>query len=89
MRRAARVDGNHAEIRDAFRQCGCLVESLASVGRGVPDLLVTKLGCVALIEVKHGKGTLTPAQRGWHGKGWPVWVVREVADVPEIVRRLR
>ena len=89
MRRAARIYGNHAEIRDAFRQCGCLVESLAYVGRGVPDLLVTKNGVVRLVEVKHGRGALTPDQQAWHGKGWPVAVVRDVADVPEIVRRMK
>lgn len=83
-----RVDTNHAEIRDAFRQCGCLVQSLAELGRGVPDLLVTKHGVVALIEVKYGRGELTPDQVAWHGKGWPVWIVRDVSDVPRIVKQL-
>lgn len=92
MRLAARVDTNHREIAAAFRQCGCLVESLAPLGRGVPDLLVCRnvpgwpsRGVVALVEVKHGKGTLTPDQVEWHGKGWPVWIVRDVSDVPLIV----
>lgn len=86
MRRAARTDANHGEIRDAFRQCGCLVESLAPLGRGVPDLLVSKHGRVVLVEVKHGRGTLTPDQVEWHGKGWPVWIVREINDVPIVVK---
>lgn len=40
MRRAAKVDDNQAKIVAALRKRGHLVQSLASVGNGVPDLLV-------------------------------------------------
>ncbi len=42
-RRATRPhgkDANHDAIADALRACGYLVQSLAMVGAGVPDMLV-------------------------------------------------
>ena len=56
MRRAARVDGNHAEIVDCFKKLGCSVLSLAAVGKGVPDLLVAINGITWLVEVKMPNG---------------------------------
>ena len=77
MRRAAKVDGNHAKIVAALRAVGCGVVDLSAVGCGVPDLLVT---CpthphdMVLIEVKDeaqpaNKRKLTPAQEKFHA-GW-------------------
>ena len=56
MRRASRVDGNHAEIVDCFKKLGCSVLSLAPLGKGVPDLLVAINGITWLVEVKMPKG---------------------------------
>ncbi len=56
MRRAARVDGNHAEIVDFFKKLGCSVLSLAPLGGGVPDLLVAINGITWLVEVKMPNG---------------------------------
>ena len=56
MRRASRVDGNHAEIVDCFKTLGCSVLSLAAVGKGVPDLLVAINGITWLVEVKMPNG---------------------------------
>lgn len=54
MRRAAKVDANHAEIVAALRGAGCSVVSLASVGAGVPDLCVaTPRGETWLMECKN------------------------------------
>ena len=39
-RYAARQDGNHAEIVNDLRAMGFSVESLASVGKGMPDIAV-------------------------------------------------
>lgn len=75
MRRAARTDANQAEIVTALRKSGCQVESLAKLGRGVPDLLVSRAGKLKLLEVKTKRGDLTPDQRRWHAL-WPVHVVR-------------
>jgi len=56
MRRASRVDGNHAEIVDCFKKLGCSVLSLAPLGKGVPDLLVAINGITWLVEVKMPNG---------------------------------
>lgn len=71
MRRAAKVDTNHAAIVETLRKAGCSVQSLAAVGQGCPDLLVGRLGRQYLLEVKDGaripsQRRLTPAQEEWH-----------------------
>ena len=58
----ARVDRNEAEIIKALRAIKCSVVRLAAVGRGVPDLLVSKAGRTLLIEVKTQKGKLNELQ---------------------------
>ena len=85
MRRAARVDSNHSEIVDTFEHCGCVVLSLASLGRGVPDLLVyqPRTGRFWLVEVKTRVGKLRDGQVKFKGK-WPVVVVRTVDEVIEL-----
>jgi Holliday junction resolvase len=71
MRRAAKVDANQPEIVQALRQAGACVQSLAAVGKGVPDLLVGYEGNTVLIEVKDGSKPrsarqLTDEQIEWH-----------------------
>lgn len=80
--RAARVDANHVAVVEALRKAGANVQSLASVGDGVPDLLVGIRGKLALFEVKDGKKPqskrcLTLAQIAWHERwaGYPVCIV--------------
>lgn len=82
MRRAARVDANHKEVVEALRGAGAVVQSLAAVGHGVPDLLVGFRGQTILIEIKDAKKPpserrLTEDQIKWHGawRGGPVAVV--------------
>lgn len=75
MRRAAKIDLTQSSIVKALRQSGCQVQTLAAIGRGVPDLLVGRASRLWLLECKTGKGDLTPAQRAWHAL-WPVHVVR-------------
>jgi hypothetical protein len=78
VRRRARLDGNHPEIVAALRQVGAAVESLAPMGRGVPDLLVGWRGKVVLLEVKRPGEALTPDEARWH-RLWadqPVVIVR-------------
>lgn len=82
MRRAPRLDGNHADVVNSLFSIGCKVQSLAGCADGVPDLLV---GCpdgrLIVIEVKDGSlppshRVLTVPQEKWHAwwKGWPVYV---------------
>lgn len=89
MRRAAKVDDNHAEIRAAFRALGAEVVDCSHVGEGFPDLLVGWRGRVLLVEVKDGSKPvrlqkLTPAQTvfhaGWERVGCKVHVVTNEAE---------
>jgi hypothetical protein len=60
MRRAAKIDANQTAIVDALRAAGATVQSLATVGGGVPDLLVGVRGKTYLLEVKTPKGKRNP-----------------------------
>ena len=69
--RAARTDGNHAEIVLAWRQAGAFVQSLAAVGCGCVDALVMHTGRIFVVEIKNGAKCeshrqLTPAEKQWH-----------------------
>lgn len=85
MRRAAKTDANHAEIRDYFRSKGCIVVDMSSFGRGVPDLLVQIGGLTMPVEIKTAKGKLTEAQ-----KKCPLMmrVVRDKAGADETIATL-
>ena len=61
MRRAARTDGNHADVVKALRGAGMAVRSMAGVGQGFPDLLVAFRDTLVLLEVKDG--SLPPSER--------------------------
>jgi hypothetical protein len=75
MRRAAKVDANHAEIVEALRKLPCEVLSLAQLGNGTPDLLALFRGRLVLLEVKKPGEKQNAAQLAFAGR-WPVSVVR-------------
>ena len=52
--RAARIDANQPEIVKALRDVGAFVQSLATIGKGCPDLLVAFRGKWHVLEVKDG-----------------------------------
>jgi hypothetical protein len=54
MRRDCRVDANHLDIAHALRRAGVHVTSLAAVGNGVPDLLLSFRGRWFVAEIKDG-----------------------------------
>ena len=58
MRRAARVDDNHAKIVASLRLVGCTVLDLSAVGQGCPDIMVGLAGVNYLIEIKDGRGEI-------------------------------
>lgn len=71
MRRAAKVDANQEQIVSALRAAGATVQSLAAIGKGVPDLLVAFRDGMHLLEVKDGAKppsarALTDDQVRWH-----------------------
>lgn len=54
MRRMAKVDRNQAEVVEALRKAGWHVAITSSLGDGFPDLVVSKGGWMAYVEVKDG-----------------------------------
>jgi len=73
VRRAAKTDANQTQVISALRAAGAKVESLAAVGKGVPDLLCQYEGTFYLIEVKDGQKPpsqrkLTDDQVKWHSE---------------------
>lgn len=60
-RRAAKVDANQAEVVAKLRALGVSVQSIAPLGKGVPDLLLGFRGRNYLIELKDG--SLCPSAR--------------------------
>ena len=88
--RAARVDSNHVAVVSALRAAGATVQSLAGVGKGVPDLLVGYRQNTLLMEVKDGhkspsKRQLTEDQLKWH-REWNGGTLA-VVDGPEAALR--
>ncbi len=89
--KAAKIDANQDQIVTALRAAGATVQSLAGVGKGVPDLLVGYKGQTLLLEIKDGfkppsARLLTEDQIRWHGswKGGALAVV----DSPDAALRM-
>ena len=80
------MDANHAQIVKDLRKAGAEVESLAGIGLGVPDLLVSYRGVNYLLEVKREDGTLRVSQIEWM-KRWrgQVDVVRSSQEALEAI----
>lgn len=95
MRRAHRLDGNHAELVAAFEKMGCSVMSLAGLGSGKPDICVGLGGMQIMCELKDGskppsKRKLTKDEERfrmtWTG-GYKI--VEDLAGVAETVALLQ
>lgn len=92
MRRAAKKDSNHNQIRRALEDAGYVVHETHQLGGGFPDLTVggicrrTGQRRVWLVEVKDAKGTLTPDEEAFHAL-WRdmVHIVRTVDDAYRLV----
>jgi soluble P-type ATPase len=90
--RAAKIDANQPEIVSALRKVGARVQSLAAVGQGVPDLLVSFRGDLYLLEVKDGskppsKQALTMEQIVWH-RDWAGADLHVVNSVDSALRAI-
>jgi hypothetical protein len=91
MRKAAKIDANQKQIVAALRQAGCSVQSLATVGKGCPDLVVGRDGKNFLIEVKDGAKVpsakkLTEDEKRWH-QNWSgqVAIVEDVDQALQLI----
>jgi hypothetical protein len=89
--RAAKIDANQEAVVTALRTAGASVQSLASVGKGVPDLLVGYKGQTLLMEIKDGfkapsARLLTEDQLRWHHN----WLggALAVVDSPDAALRM-
>jgi Holliday junction resolvase len=84
--RAAKVDKNQGEIVDALRKAGASVQSLAAIGKGCPDLLVSMRQQMFLMELKTGKAKPNEFQQRWH-LDWqaPVHVVYSAEEALRVV----
>ena len=92
MRTSARTDANQDEIVKALRSIGALVISLAAIGKGCPDILVSWKGVLVLMEIKDGskppsQRKLTPMEVDFFDKwsGSPIFVVESVNDAVSIL----
>jgi Holliday junction resolvase len=91
--RVAKVDANQPEIVKELRKIGAFVQSLASIGKGCPDLLVGFRGKWHLFEVKDeskpvAKRKLTADEIAWiweASKRGPVYVVESTEQALKIV----
>jgi len=85
-----KVDTNQREIVTALRTAGATVFSLASLGKGVPDLCIGFRGLTILLEIKGPKGKVNPAQAEWHARwgGSPVVVIRSVDDILPLIKNM-
>jgi hypothetical protein len=83
-----RIDANHNEIAEGVRAVGAEFQSLASVGRGCPDALISYRGVWYVGEIKDGSKSpsrqkLTPDEEKWHARfspKAPVHIWRSLED---------
>ena len=92
MRRAAKVDDNQEQLVYELRRLGYSVQSIATVGKGCPDLVVGSKGRNFLFEVKDpakwpSARALTKDEVEWHTfwKG-QVAVVQTTEEALEVMR---
>ncbi len=92
---ARKVDSNHGAIVDALEQAGASVLSLASLGKGAPDVAFGVSGRTFLAEIKpdtHLKAhAVKPHQLEWAARwrGGPVHLLRTPVDAFELVNLIR
>lgn len=92
MRRAAKVDVNHAEIVSEFRRLGASVIDLSRVGGGVPDLCIGVAQRTALVEIKKdAKAKFTPDQLDFmtYWNGQPVFRCETLEHAQYIVHHMK
>ena len=69
--RCCKIDDNQKEIVKALRAIGASVQSIATVGKGCPDILVGFRGINYIMEIKDGSKApsqqkLTDDEDNWH-----------------------
>jgi Holliday junction resolvase len=92
VRKRGRRDRNHSDIVRALRKAGCsVIDDMANLGKGVPDLLAARAGQLALMEVKDplqppSKRKLTEDEELFHATfGAPIHVVYYPEDALRVM----
>ncbi len=85
-----RVDSNHRQVANTLSAAGALLQTLAPVGEGCPDMLVGYRAQLYLLEVKDGtkprsQCALTPDEAAWH-RVWGSYQVHVVKSAEEALR---
>jgi len=89
MTYAKRVDLNHTEIVNKFRELGASVFDLSAVGRGCPDIMVGYNGQTVLVEIKSGeKKKYTEAQLKFMAD-WKGSAVTRINDLEGAIRLIK
>ena len=91
MTYAKRVDSNHSLVVKTLRELGCSVFDTSSVGRGFPDLVVSK-GATALVEVKRDEtAPYTKSQleflKNWQGTVCRIHDVQGAINLVKILEK--
>jgi hypothetical protein len=91
MKLRASKDLNHKEIQEALERMGALVLDTSGVGRGIPDLIVSHMGRVYLVEIKnprtaYGRRGLNPMQQRLKDAGWHVEVLTSVDEAVSFIQ---
>lgn len=86
---AKRIDSNHSEIVNVFRQMGCSVFDCSRVAGGFPDILIGRNKKTILVEIKSSeKASFTPAQQlfmlNWRGS-----TVVRINDIEGAIRLVK
>jgi len=85
-----RVDANQAQIVEAFRERGAVVDITARVGNGFPDIVVNYAGLFAVVEIKTETGKLRAIQNRWYNTHHGLcFVVRNIDDVGIVLNRMK
>ena len=87
---ASKVDLNQPQIIRDLRKLGACVTVISSLGKGVPDLLVSYQDRWWLFELKNpdkpkSKQRLTQDEQKWVNKQKaPVYIIRDIGDALEV-----
>ena len=81
MRWAAKTDADHELLLETLRGVGWLVIDTHRVPNFVDAVGYRHSHGVQLFEFKQARGTFTKSQQRLRAVGWPIVVLRSVADV--------